>query len=150
MMNLNVKIVGLDNVKVNLLAHSDRIHKALRDEITLIGFELERDVKANYLSGQYLRVKTGKLRQSIKNKVTTNSSEIKTIVGTNVWYGRFHHEGFAGTQSIREHLRKTSSGATVVKAHTRRVNARSRPFLADALNSMRDQIRKRILGIVGG
>ena len=150
MMNLNVKVVGLEKVGVTLLAHSTRIHKALKEEVTIIGFELERDVKANYLSGQYLRVKTGRLRNSIKSKVTANSTEIRAIVGTNVKYGRFHHEGFIGTESIREHLRKTSGGSTSVRAHTRRVTARARPFLGDALNSMRDQIRKRILGIVGG
>ncbi|MFX8565905.1 HK97 gp10 family phage protein, partial [Acinetobacter baumannii] len=71
----------------------------LRDELKVgIGravLKLQREVVQNKLSGQVLNVRTGNLRRSIDQVVTTEGSAVIGIVSTNVKYGRIHEYGFS-------------------------------------------------------
>lgn len=104
----------------------------------------EATAKTKYLSGprpRRLDRVTGRLRGSIATGVDTSGAEIKGIIGTNVVYARIHELGFKGTVSVRSHTRRVTSrnikeaasGAAFVRAHQRRMNIRSRPFLRPAL-----------------
>lgn len=86
----------------------------LRVDLTVksLGFELERKVKAEKLSGQVLNVITGRLRASISHGAPNSVSRFESdadraiyYVGTNVKYGAVHEYGFDGMVPVRPYIR---------------------------------------------
>lgn len=108
--------------------------------------ELTRRVKQDKLTGQALKVRTGRLRRSINGQVTGQGTDtVDGVVGTNVAYARAHEYGFKGTVSVREHLRRTKAGNRVpVKGHSRKVDLPERSFLRSAQREMEPQIRQAL------
>ena len=131
-----------------LVRKFESIPARLRDELTVgIGraaLKLQREVVQNKLSGQVLSVRTGTLRRSIDQVVTSEGNSVVGIVSTNVKYGRVHEYGFKGTVSVRESLRqiKEAFGKSItpktvtVRAHSRKVNLPERSFLRSALRDL--------------
>jgi phage gpG-like protein len=145
-------------------------------EIKRIAVELSARIKGQKLSGQVLKVQTGRLRRSINWKYVETETGVEARVGTNVEYARFHEFGFNGTVNVKEHIRnkklvvKVRGQATydkngkmrlgrlrkmeligdayTVKAHTRKVNMPARPFLRSSMADMRSDIESRIARVV--
>ncbi len=89
-----------------------------------------------------LNVKTGVLRASIHSVVKQRGGDF--TVGTvgipqHVPYGRTHELGFTGNQRVKAHTRK---GATV-RAHTRFMRLKKRPWLSGAYKLRKRAIEKR-------
>lgn len=78
-----------------------------------------RDRKTNMVKQRPL-VESGNLRRSIRSRVEGNTA----IISTDVSYAEVHNEGgqIKGTVQVSAHKRKTQSGVTDVKAHTRQVD----------------------------
>lgn len=127
-----------------------RVTPAVRAELVKgtgrIVLRLLTKVKLEKLSGQVLKVRTGRLRRSINQRVDASGDLITGSVGTNVDYGRKWELGFKGTESVQQHMRtiKQAFGKPLkggpkqisVRAHTRRVNLPERSFLRSALQEL--------------
>lgn len=136
-----------------LVARFDRfgpeVQKSLESGVGRLALKLLAHVKEDKLSDQVLRVRTGRLRRSINQKVQVDGARVYATVGTNVAYAARLEFGFTGTESVRAHLRmmKKAFGKTVknphqimVGAHSRKVNYPAHSFLRSALEDMRDEI----------
>lgn len=104
--------------------------------------------KEHYLSGprpEKLAPVTGRLRASIGMTVLRGNQSIKVFFGTDVPYARVHEEGFRGTVSISSFARKTKFGTTTVRAHSRNVNIKERPFLKPAVQDEYEGLRTKLI-----
>lgn len=132
-MSIKVNIEGGDELVRRLTALQSRINARLRDAITRATFDLVAYVKANKLSDQVLRVRTGRLRRSITGRVETENGQPVGIVGTKVSYARVHELGFKGRVQVKAHKRSIKGKAVMVRAHGRNVDIPKRPFLVPSL-----------------
>lgn len=168
MIQLTAKIVGAEQVQTWLGGAGSSAHAALKAEVDRIGLELLRRVKAGRLTGQSLKVQTGRLRRSINYKYRESGDTMTGSVGTNVIYGAFWELGpKKSTVSVKAHTRRDAGqiaaatrttksgkrkvgakgkghGTIMVKAHERRVTVQARPFLKPELDAMRYEIRERL------
>ena len=114
---------------------------ALRAEVQKAALALTAHVKQDKLTDQVLRVRTGRLRRSITQRVEVEGSRVMGYVGTNVEYAAAHEYGIRGSIGVREHLRRSKQGKQFsVRAHLRNVNIPERSFLRSALADMKEQI----------
>lgn len=121
-----------------------RLRQQLNIAITRLTLMLQRDVKAQKLSGQVLNVRTGTLRRSIDYAVAKTPTAVVGKVSTNLRYGRAHEYGFSGTETVRAHLRtiKQAFGRSInprtvqVASFTRTVSLPERSFLRSALQDL--------------
>ena len=112
--------------------------------IKILTFKLVANIKKDKLSGDPLKVKTGRLRRSINASFTNGGKTGRA--GTNVNYGAVHELGLQVV--IREHMRTMTHifGKPVdprlikVSQHTRKFPERS--FLRSALKEMEPEIIK--------
>lgn len=98
------------------------------------------------LSDQVLRVRTGRLRRSINQKVTQENGTVIGSVGTNVTYGKVHEFGFQGVVNVRSHLRtiRRTGRAAMVRAHTRNARYPERSFLRATLRDLSPMLQAEI------
>jgi phage gpG-like protein len=153
---ITVELIGDARLVARLDAMPERLRDGVARAVTRLGFELQRKVQADKLSGQVLRVRTGSLRSSINTQVSKTAEEISATVGTNIAYGRVHEYGFEGTQSVRAHVRRITQvfGRPIapatqnVRAHTRHVRLPERSFLRSALAEMAPVIEAELRAAV--
>ncbi|HUC76726.1 MAG TPA: hypothetical protein VMS04_15600 [Vicinamibacterales bacterium] len=129
----------------------EQTRRDVRDTVIALGFELQRIVQTQYLDGQALRVRTGRLSSSIGQRTARSPGDTRTrfedsgdrfdyYVGTNVSYGRAWELGFTTPAftvypKTAKALRFEVGGQVVFAAHAN-IPAKShaaRPFLAPAL-----------------
>ena len=133
-------LVGDAEVTARLDALPTKLRDEMRDGIGRCALRLQRLAKQK-LNGEVLNVKTGRLRNSIKDVVMDEGEKVVGIVSTLVKYAPVHEYGFKGTVTVRESLRtiKQAFGRPIaarqisVKAHTRKMNMPERSFLRSAL-----------------
>ena len=137
---LNVEFIGGDAIAAVLKAYSDGVQSVLK---------LQREVMQNRLSGQVLNVRTGNLRRSIHQQVTSSGGLVVGEVNTNVRYGVAHEYGFAGTVNVKASMRQIrqafgrplkSPRYVQIRAHSRNVKLPERSFLRSALRDMKPEI----------
>lgn len=137
---IKATVVGAETVVARLKGASAGALKTVRAKVERLGIELQRKVKEQFLSGQALHVRTGRLRRSINERTDVDGQSVTSSVGTNVSYGAMQELGFHGEQVVREHLRRAQSGMARVRAHVRHMNLTARPFLEPALHEMRPRV----------
>ena len=128
----------------------NRISKALSNAAELVVTR----AKVHYLTGAALKVDTGRLRASV-TKAPASGAFVKgkifiVEVGTNVSYGRTWELGFSGNVSVKPHSRliKKAFGKSItpkevqVKAHTRNVNMKARPWLGPSFRDRKGAIEE--------
>lgn len=133
----------------NVVRSFGRVSPEVRAEIGKatgrIVLRLMRNVKRDKLSGQVLKVRTGRLRRSITQRVEEAGDVITGIVGTNVEYAARHEFGFTGTETVKAHLRlvKQAFGKDLkhpvwatVGTHTREAKYPEHSFLRSALKEL--------------
>lgn len=138
------ELVGDQAIVFKLNGFAPAFLTNIEKTIQRLSIKLSRDVKANKLSGQVLKVKTGTLRRSIDWNVSNDGGKVVGKVSTNLKYGRAHEFGFQGEESVRAHIRTITQAfgkqipATEVNVseHSRRVNLPARSFLRSALADM--------------
>jgi phage gpG-like protein len=114
--------------------------------------KLTNHIKSGKLSGQVLKVRTGRLRNSIHNVNTENENGFKSIVKTDVKYAAVHEYGFSGSVSVKAHMRtiKQAFGKSIapttilIGGHSRSVNMPERSFMRSALNDIKDNLFRDI------
>jgi phage gpG-like protein len=145
---IEVTVPNTEQLQRDLGITRARLLVDLKREITRVAIDVSAHIKDRKLSGQVLKVQTGRLRRSINYKIGETGTGIEARVGTNVEYARIHEFGFSGTVNVREHMRKAKKAYTV-KAHTRRVNLPERSFMRSSMKDMRQDIDQRIARVVG-
>lgn len=109
-----------------------------------ITVKLQNKIRAEKLSGQVLKVRTGKLRRSVERDVQESGQQVTGIVSDTASYAAAHEYGFQGTVAVREHMRtiKQAFGRPIdektisVRAHSMRMNLPERSFMRSALAEM--------------
>ena len=102
----------------------------------------------NKLSGDILKVRTGRLRRSIHPEWDFKPGHMGATVGTNVEYAAIHEYGFKGTVQVKSFQREMTKAfgrpiapkQVTVSAHSRNINMPGRSFLRSALKEMRPEI----------
>jgi phage gpG-like protein len=106
-------------------------------------------VKNDKLSGQVLKVRTGRLRRSITYKLSNGDNTASATVGTNLSYGRAQEYGFVGEQSVKAFTRKTKDGKTVeVRAFSRHMNLPEHSYLRSTLAEHKAEYAARMTAAV--
>lgn len=174
---IEVTVPNAEQLRQDLGITRARLLADIKREITRVAVDVTAHVKDQKLSGQALKVQTGRLRRSINYRVTESGTGVEARVGTNVEYARIHEFGFKGTVNVKESIRnkkltvKVRGQATydengkmrlgrlrkmdligdayTVRAHTRRVNLPERSFLRSSMSDMRQDIEQRIARVVG-
>lgn len=160
-------VYGDRETVASLREMTPKLHAAVVQHVERLAILISNDVKENRLSGQALKVRTGRLRRSINYRIEQQPSSVFGIVGTNVEYAARHEFGFHGTEQVREYLRRRrgqikadmaahgkkmgklrghrdshdQSELIRVRAHQRKVNYAGHPFLRPALKDAADEIR---------
>lgn len=168
---IKFEIKGDDAVIAKLFQFPESLRSQLRKAVQESVFNLQAHVKANKLSGQVLKNRTGRLRRSISQSVTDTGTAVVGIVGTNVKYARAQEYGFKGIVTVREHLRqlrtahrmalvgaskhggigeyvkkrgKLTGEVATVKEHSRKVDLPARSFLRSALKDVTPEFMQTI------
>ncbi len=152
----NIKPIGRG--PHDLALRGERMLTAVYETIVRLTIKLQGNVKENKLSGQVLKVRTGRLRRSINQRVEVEESRGPVgTVGTNVSYARPHELGFSGDVQIRQHLRtiKEAWGKPLgepreitVRAHARRIDIPAKSFLGSALADIQPEVKPSIIAAV--
>lgn len=143
-------VVGGESLIQSTNLYSSAMMSRVRTEVARLAVEMVTRVKADKLSGQVLKVLTGRLRRSITFRLNNGPNTATATVGTNVEYARAHEYGFSGPVTVRAYLRKTVHGDAQVRSHTRTMNLPERSFLRSTLADMRTAIVGRLNAAAAG
>ncbi len=152
-MKINASVKGDTAVIEHLKRIPVGVQTKVAQTIQRLTIMLQRSVIAGKLSGQVLKVRTGRLRRSVDQVVVRQGTSITGIVSTNVSYARAHEYGFNGTVNVKEHLRTITQAfgqplkspvTSTVHAHAMHMNIPEASFLRSALEDMTQQIRDEL------
>ena len=123
------------------------IQSGVQKEIMRLALKVTGKVMGK-LSGDVLRVRTGRLRRSIHPEWDFKQGYSGATVGTNVEYAAIHEYGFSGSVLVKSFQREmtTAFGKPIsptqvtVRAHTRNINMPERSFLRSTLREMNSEI----------
>lgn len=92
-----------------LLDRFDKLPAKIRDRVgtkalTRGSLILESHIRAQKLSGQSLRVRSGRLRSSITHRIAKENNDLVARVGTNVIYAKIHEYGGTIKPKHAQHL----------------------------------------------
>jgi phage gpG-like protein len=152
------EIVGDAEVLAGLTRFGDQAKASVTKTIRRLAIEVQGYVKTDKLSGQVLKNRTGTLRRSINQQVTTSDEGVFASVGTNLRYARIHE--FGGQIHVPELVAgpgkaiklQLKDGSIIfrkrVLAHTLEMPERS--FLRSALSDKRRKIIDDLRGALVG
>ncbi|MDU7368098.1 MAG: hypothetical protein E7L19_13470, partial [Acinetobacter baumannii] len=133
------------DAQVNFDEMNNRVRFEIRRTINALTLRLQRIVQEDMLSGQRLKVQSGRLRGSVSSKVDEDKDSIEGTVGAGgalVPYAPAHEFGLNGALGVKAHLRaiKQAFGRPIspvqvnIKAHSRNVRFRELRFMRDSLD----------------
>jgi len=149
-MNVNVQIVGTDNVAKKISEMQGKSRSVIEKAVMREAINLVRYVKEQKLTGQSLQVQTGRLRRSITAKFEGEGTDTFTaIVGTNVKYGRFWELGFsrkvgAGARGGPRSLSGTALQKYLAKHPPAMKSISARPFLRNSFEENMPRIKENL------
>ncbi|MBY4799899.1 hypothetical protein K6W78_07770 [Burkholderia cepacia] len=152
-MNFDAQVKGESQVIARIGRIVPNVRNALVQRVQRLVIALQVHVVADKLSGQVLNVRTGRLRRSVNQAVTTTDTTITGVVSTPVEYAPVHEYGFQGVVTVKEHLRQVTMAwgkplstpvAATVREHTMAMNLPERSFLRSALADQREEILRGI------
>jgi len=143
------------DAQVNFEEMNDRIKFEIRRTINALTLRLQRTVQEDMLTGQRLKVQSGRLRGSVSSKVDEDKDSIEGTVGAGgalVPYAFAHEFGLNGSLGVKAHLRtiKQAFGRPIsprqisVKAHSRNVRFKELRFMRDSLDMIARIVPKNI------
>ncbi len=153
------EILGHKEVARYLSDSSGKLTSNVSKSISRLVLLLQRRVKMDKLSGQALKVRSGRLRRSINTRLEgVNTQMVTGYVGTNVSYARAHEYGFTGQVNVKQSLRMQTMAwgkaiepqQVTVRAHSRNVVLPERSFLRSALSELDGEIQRELKGAVTG
>jgi phage gpG-like protein len=144
-------VVSGERVVARLDAMPERVRAVVAREVNAFALDVTNIAKKK-VSGDVLKVKTGRLRRSIHPEVKSTAAGVEGTVGTNVEYAARFELGFKGNESVRAFTRKQTQvfGRPIapimvrVSAYQRRISMAARPFLAPALNEATPPLQVRL------
>lgn len=149
-------MAGSVDIRVNLNDENARVRHEIRSTITALTLKLERTIKEDMLTGQRLRVQSGRLRGSLVSKVSDLSADVVegvvTAGGAHVKYALVHEFGLVASVAIKQHLRQIKQAfgkaitprAVMVQAHTRNVKFPEKRYMRDSLLEVAKIVPKNI------
>lgn len=151
---ISATIVGDRDLIARIGEMPRTVHDELAREVKRLGFKLEALVKTQYLTGQVLKVRTGRLKSSItqgaaesRSRFSDTGTEVAYFVGTNVKYGRTWEYGAdVPAYTVRPknaralHFNVGGRDVFAMKAEIPAHHIAARPFLAPALAQMKQEI----------
>lgn len=144
---------GLD-LPLRLTKTLPLINNAVQGTVVRLAIKMSALVQRK-LSGEVLKVRTGRLRRSINIKYDNKGASFDAIIGTNVKYGAVHELGLTIPPHIVEAknakaLKFISSGKTVFakRVNIPAVQMPERSFLRTALNEMESEIATQLTAAV--
>jgi len=152
MTEVSVNIVGVNEIVAKFKESSIKTRSNIANAISISIMQLVSDVKLN-LTGKYLNVRTGLLRNSTFSRTSFSTNQIKGTVGTNAWYGKLWHNGWTRPDLTILPTKKKALFWKGAAYPVSRVNQKARtfeprPYLTDALEARKDEITQRILRAV--
>lgn len=152
MTEISVNIVGVNEIVAKFKESSIKTRSNIANAISISIMQLVSDVKLN-LTGKYLNVRTGLLRNSTFSRTSFSTNQIKGTVGTNAWYGKLWHNGWTRPDLTILPTKKKALFWKGAAYPVSRVNQKARtfeprPYLTDALEARKDEITQRILRAV--
>lgn len=132
------------DAQVNFDEMNNRVRFEIRRTVNALTLRLQRIVQEDMLSGQRLKVQSGRLRGSVSSKV--DEDKIPLREPWSWWcfapYAPAHEFGLNGALGVKAHLRtiKQAFGRPIspvqvnVKAHSRNVRFRELRFMRDSLD----------------
>jgi hypothetical protein len=134
-----------------LIARLGQVPQRMKDEVDAtvikLGYALQRKVQVDYLTGQVLRVRTGRLRSSIAQGSSDSRTRFESTpntsiayVGTNVSYGVEWERGIAARDIVpirAKALRFEINGEVLFRKRAHIPAQAPRKFLEPALFEMR-------------
>ena len=142
-------------------ARFERIEPSLRAElrrtVEMLAIKLVAHAQADYLSGQALGVRTGRLRRSITEVTTATDTSVSASVGPNLQAGKyaaawefgFDRKVGAGARGGPRTLLGRSRERYMLKHPPGIKHYAARPYMRPALADMRPQIIEAITKAVG-
>lgn len=152
MSQITVKVDGDEKLVAAFTKVSTTARSRIKRTLQLLGGLLVEKIQRDYLSGQVLHQRTGRLAGSIHEETDETESSIITSVGTNVEYAKPHEYGFHGSVKIKAHMRQIKQAwgrpitprAVHVRAHVRNVNITEKRFMRGALAAFRPKVTERL------
>jgi phage gpG-like protein len=152
-MSIDYTISGTEELKARFGKVPGAIRSNILAAITAAMIAMQARVQQK-LSGEVLNNVTGRLRNSINERVVEDGAVITGSVGTNVVYARPHEYGFNGVVSVRAHVRQQSmawgkliKGGPItvnVREHAMHMNIPEKSFLRSTLAEQIPDIRARL------
>ncbi|PFH29141.1 HK97 gp10 family phage protein [Burkholderia sp. JKS000303] len=148
-MKLDAEVKGQSEVIARVGRIAPNMRNALVQRVQRLVIALQTLVVTDKLSGQVLNVRTGRLRRSVNQAVTTTDTSITGVVSTPVEYAPPLEYGFQGVVTVKEHLRQVTMAwgkplkepvTATVREHTMAMNILPHSFLRSALKEQRDEI----------
>lgn len=152
-MNIDGQIKGESQVIARVNRIVPNVRNALVRRVQSIVIALQAHVVGDKLSGQVLNVRSGRLRRSVNQAVTTTDTTVTGIVSTPVEYAAAHEYGFQGVVTVKEHLRQVTMAwgkpltppvTATVRSHPMKMNLPEKSFLRSALADQREDILRGI------
>lgn len=137
-------------VVVHLDKTAKNVDKALFRGIRRSAAHLSSFIKAQKLSGQYLKNRTGTLRRAVHDLMDGGDGVVR--VGKEAPYGKFQHEGtkpYSIFPNRKKALRFVIGGRTIFAKKVDHPGLKPKPFMTDALREQRTVIRDMIAAEVG-
>lgn len=102
--SFQVEVVGGAEVVAHLGQVGAMVQQFVAAAVERAGYAVQARAEQK-LSGEVLKVRTGRLRRSINTQVVNSPTEATAQVGTNIEYAAIHEYGFDGIEQVREYTR---------------------------------------------
>ncbi len=162
---IKAEIIGTEKVIARIGAKGATIRQALYEYCRNFGQGMAAYIQTEKLQGQVLNHRTGSLSDSIKSETESTGGVITTTVsagGAACKYAAIHEFGFDGTETVRAHLRRSSTqmsvsarkrvskfkGEIMVRSFTRHMHMPERSYLRSTLAEKKEDFRAGIVATV--
>lgn len=146
-------VVGAEQVitRLSVTAPQQSLER-MRATVRMLGYELERNIKTDWLTGRALKRRTGRLARSINTRFTSTGTSETASVGTNVSYARIWE--VTGSKAFMIYPKNKKAlfwpGARHPVKSVMHPAQAPRPFLKPALNEMRPRIHDQLAAAMRG
>ena len=154
-------VTGQDNVVRVMVAVGTGARARLLEVMAVVGLDIQQYVQTKKLSGQVLNRRTGRLRNSINQRVTSDASSVSSQVGTGVAYAAAHEYGARRNVVVSAYHRMQTMAfghpmknprEVLVNQHSSFINLPERSFLRSALKEKApdeiERIRKSMADLI--
>jgi len=148
---INAKITGGEHLGKTFSDSIPNVQSGVQKEVMRLALKMTGKVMGK-LSGEVLRVRTGRLRRSIHPEWDFKQGYAGATIGTNVEYAHIHEYGFQGEIQVKSFQREMTKAfgkpiaprSVLIKAHARNINMPERSFLRSTLTEMTAEIKESL------